>query len=312
MSATEGTRSRNPAGTEKLEARKGAKPPWIRVRLPSGDAHARLKALMRSKSLHTVCEEARCPNMGECWAAGTATFLILGDVCTRNCRFCAVAKGAPRPLDPQEPLKVAQAVRSMRLRHVVVTSVTRDDLPDGGASAFARTIEAVRAEAPHCSVEVLVPDFRGDRAALEVVLSARPHVLAHNVETVPRLYDRVRPQAVYARSLEVLQRAAAWPGGDLSVKSGIMLGLGESWEEILQVMDDLRAVGCHILTLGQYLSPGGGHLPVERFYPPEDFEELRTLGLQRGFRWVESGPLVRSSYHADQQVPQSIRETSGS
>ncbi len=291
---------------QKGGARETSKPPWIRVRLPSGESYGRVKALMRSKSLHTVCEEARCPNMAECWSSGTATFLILGEICTRNCRFCAVSSGVPRPWNPEEPDKILQAVTVMELRHVVVTSVTRDDLPDGGASAFSRTIEVLRGGVPRCSVEVLIPDFGGDRKALEKVLKAEPHILAHNMETVGRLYGKVRPGANYGRSLEILRLAAAW-GGNFAVKSGIMVGLGEHRREILQVMDDLRSAGCQILTIGQYLSPGGKHLPVERFWSPEEFEELRTLALGKGFLWVESAPLVRSSYHAHEQTRHWVR-----
>ena len=297
------------ASRGELTPRKLSKPPWIRVRLPSGEVHGRVKTLVRGKSLHTVCEEARCPNMAECWSAGTATFLILGKECTRNCAFCAVSSGAPLPLNPREPLDVARAVRSMGLRHVVVTSVTRDDLPDGGASVFAGTIEAIRRESPSCSIEVLIPDFQGSREALETVLCAEPNILGHNVETVPRLYARVRPRAVYERSLELLRRAGSWSdsreggrGGDFAIKSGIMVGLGETWGEVLQVMDDLLQAGCRILTIGQYLSPGGVCLPVERFYHPDEFEKLRVLGLEKGFRWVQSSPLTRSSYHAEKQI----------
>ncbi len=296
-------------GAGDREGCKASKPPWIRVRLPSSESVGRVKALMRSKSLHTVCEEARCPNMAECWSSGTATFLILGDLCTRNCRFCAVSSGVPRPLDPEEPNKILQAVRAMELNHVVLTSVTRDDLPDGGASVFSRAIKTLRREMPQCSVEVLIPDFGGHWKALEKVFAARPHVLAHNMETVARLYEKVRPGAKYGRSLELLRRASSW-GGDFAVKSGIMVGLGERWEEILQVMDDLGRAGCQILTVGQYLSPGGEHLPVERFYSPEQFEELRTAGLDKGFLWVESGPLVRSSYHAEEQRRHLVRMNS--
>jgi len=256
-----------------------------------------VKRLLREGALHTVCEEARCPNIGECFEAGTATFLILGDTCTRRCGFCAVASGRPLPPDPQEPERVARTVHRLGLRHAVITSVTRDDLPDGGAAAFAHTIRRIRELCPACGIEVLIPDFRGSAQALGVVMAAAPDVLNHNVETVPRLYPQVRPGAVYPRSLEVLARAKALAPG-VATKSGIMVGLGESRGELHQVMADLRAAGCDLLTIGQYLRPSPGHLPVARFYTPEEFHELQEEGLALGFRHVESGPLVRSSYHA--------------
>ena len=277
------------------------KPPWLRVRLPSGETHARLKRLMRRKTLHTVCEEAMCPNLAECWGHGTATFLILGDVCTRSCSFCAVKVGRPEPVDEEEPARVAEAVAAMNLRHAVVTSVNRDDLPDGGAAIFAETIRQIRARVPNCTVEVLIPDFKGDRQALATVMDARPDILDHNVETVPRLYPQVRPQAKYQRSLRVLRTAKELTPNALT-KSGIMVGLGETWDELLAVMADLRAVDCDILTIGQYLRPTRTHLPVVRYYTPDEFEALREAGYAVGFRWVESGPLVRSSYHADAQA----------
>ncbi len=275
------------------------KPPWIRSRLPAGEAYHRVRELMSRQGLHTVCREAACPNLGECWSSGTATFLILGDVCTRNCAFCAVKTGNPGgvPVDPSEPLAVAEAVAAMELRHAVITSVTRDDLPDGGAQVFAATIRAVRDRVPGCTVEVLVPDFSGDSEALDVVLDAHPEVLGHNLETVLRLYPRVRPRAQYRRSLDLLE-AAKKKRPDLLTKSGIMLGLGEIPREIFRVMEDLRGVHCDILTLGQYLRPSIRKLPVERYYPPREFEALRKAGMDAGFRWVEAGPLVRSSYHA--------------
>lgn len=257
--------------------------------------------MMRSKELHTICEEAHCPNIGECWGRGTATFLILGDVCTRSCRFCAVKRGRPHVIDWQEPARVAEAVAGMGLRHVVITSVNRDELPDGGALVFAETIRQIRSLAPRCTIELLIPDFLGDRAALQVVMEARPEILGHNLETVPRLYSFVRPQARYQRSLDVLQMAKELDPTAVT-KSGIMLGLGETGEEILAVMSDLRSVDCDILTLGQYLRPTETHLAVLKYYTPDEFAELKAAGNAAGFRWVESGPLVRSSYNAEAQA----------
>ncbi|MBX6395255.1 MAG: lipoyl synthase, partial [Alicyclobacillaceae bacterium] len=253
------------------------------------------------QTLHTVCEEARCPNIYECWSNRTATFMILGRICTRACRFCAVTSGRPTELDLEEPGRVAEATVAMGLRHVVVTSVARDDLEDGGASIFAATIRAIRERAPWCSVEVLIPDFQGSESALRTVLEARPDILNHNVETVRRLSDRVRSRAKYERSLELLRRSKQI-APDIPTKSSIMVGVGETWEEILETMDDLRAVDCDILTVGQYLQPTRKHLPVDRYYTPEEFARLKEEGLKRGFRHVESGPLVRSSYHAHEQV----------
>jgi lipoyl synthase len=277
------------------------RPPWLKVRFFGGENYQDLKRLMRSLDLHTVCESARCPNQGECWEHRTATFMILGDVCTRACGFCAVTSGRPAgPPDEAEPERVAMAVEQMRLKYAVVTSVNRDDQPDGGATIFALTIAAVRARVPKCKIEVLIPDFRGDAAALATVVAARPDVLNHNMETVPRLYRQVRPGAIYARSLELLRRgkqlAPAMP-----VKTGMMLGLGETREELLQAMNDLVACGADILTLGQYLQPTREHLPVVRFVHPGEFAEYQQLGMEMGFRHVESGPLVRSSYHAFEQ-----------
>jgi len=278
------------------------KPDWIRVRMVSGETYTRLKALMRSKSLHTVCEEARCPNMAECWGCGTATFLILGDTCTRRCRFCAVKTGNPHEVvNRGEADEVAQAVSAMSLNHVVVTSVTRDDLDDGGATIFAQTIAAIHGRAPGCTVEVLIPDFQGARESLKVVINGAPEILGHNMETVARLYREVRPQAIYHRSLHVLKAAKELDPSGLT-KSGFMVGLGETWDELLELMDDLREARCDILTVGQYLRPSQAHLPVFRYYTPEEFEALAEAGYERGFRWVESGPLVRSSYHADAQA----------
>lgn len=272
-------------------------PPWIKVRAPSGEGFTATRRVVRSLGLHTVCEEARCPNAAECWGQRTATFLLMGDVCTRACRFCAVRHGRPLPPDPDEPRRVAEAVRCLGLRHVVVTSVDRDDLPDGGAEHFAATARAIRATAPQCAIELLVPDFRGDQAALEAVVRSPVDVLGHNVETVPRLYQQARPGARYERSLGLLERAHKRRPG-LVTKSGLMAGLGESDEELLAVFRDLRDVGCSVLTVGQYLRPTAAQLPVDRYLTPEQFARLGLQALQMGFSHVESGPLVRSSYRA--------------
>ncbi|MBU5441421.1 lipoyl synthase [Paenibacillus sp. MSJ-34] len=277
------------------------KPDWIKIKLTTGDNYNEIKNMMRSKTLHTVCEEARCPNIYECWANRTATFMILGDICTRACRFCAVNTGMPTELDLQEPERVADAAEKMGLRHCVVTSVARDDLQDGGAAIFAETIKALRRKLPLCSVEVLIPDFMGNWDALRVVMDAKPDILNHNIETVERMSDRVRAKAKYRRSLELLQRAKQMQP-QIPTKSSIMLGVGEEWDEILQAMDDLRAVDCDILTIGQYLQPTKKHLAIEKYYRPEEFATLKEEGLRRGFSHVESGPLVRSSYHAHEQV----------
>jgi lipoic acid synthetase len=274
------------------------RPEWLKVRLPLGERFSDLKHLIDGQGLHTVCEEARCPNMAECWNAGTATFMILGDVCTRSCGFCAVKTGRPEGLDLQEPFRVAEAIRTMGVRHAVITSVNRDELPDGGAAVFAETIRQARLVNPSITVEVLIPDFRGVAWALEIVMAAKPDILNHNTETVPRLYMKVRPQAKYERTLELLQRSRT---GGMVTKSGLMLGLGETIEEVLQVMKDLSAAGCQILTLGQYLQPTKDHLPVERYVHPDEFRWLKGKGISMGFRHVESGPLVRSSYHAETQ-----------
>ena len=277
------------------------RPDWLRVRVPTGENYEELKRLMRSKALHTVCEEARCPNIGECWAHRTATFMILGSVCTRSCGFCAVATGRPMAVDWEEPRRVAEAAAQMSLRHVVVTMVNRDELRDGGATLFAATIRWIRRLNPECAVEVLASDFKGSHEALKILLDARPSVYSHNVETVPRLYRRVRPQAIYGRSLDVLQWAKElYP--DIPTKTGFMLGLGETRDEVLALMRDLRARDIDILTIGQYLQPTKEHLPIERYVTPEEFRELRDEGMAMGFRHVESGPLVRSSYHAWDQV----------
>jgi lipoic acid synthetase len=279
----------------------GRKPPWLKVRFPGGPNYMRLKSIMREGRLHTVCEEARCPNIGECWEAGTATFMILGDVCTRSCGFCAVTSGRPGAIDRLEPMRVANAVREMGLAHAVVTSVNRDDEPDGGASIFAQTIRWIRRLSPGTSVEVLIPDFMGNWDALAVVMDARPEILNHNTETVPRLYARVRPKARYERSLELLRRAKQLDPGTIT-KTGLMVGLGETEHELLQVFQDLLDNDVEVLTLGQYLRPSAKHLPLVRYYSPEEFAHLRDEALALGFKHVEAGPLVRSSYHAERQV----------
>jgi len=283
------------------------KPEWLKVKLTMGDDFMAVRSMISSLSLHTVCEEARCPNIYECWSNRTATFMIAGDVCTRRCGFCAVSKGLPKPLDAEEPHHVAEAVRKLNLKHAVITAVNRDDREDGGASHFAETIQAVRALNPDCKVEVLIPDFEGNDLALDTVLDAQPDVLNHNTETVPRLYHRVRPYARYeAWTLRLLARAAERRNIEsrgMLTKSGLMLGLGETTDEVVATMHDLRAVDCDVLTLGQYLQPAEKRLPVERFYSPDEFAELKRLGLAMGFRYVESGPLVRSSYHAHEHKP---------
>lgn len=276
-------------------------PEWIKVKAPHGEAFFGTKRLVQDLRLHTVCEEAHCPNVGECWGHKTATFMLLGDVCTRNCAFCAVAHGRPETVDPSEPQRVAEGVVRLGLRHVVVTSVDRDDLPDGGAGHFARTAEAIKQRVPHCTVEVLVPDFKGDLAAVETVVSAPVDIFNHNTETVPRLYKHVRPGAKYERSLGVLRHAKQHRPGMLT-KTGLMLGLGEEDAELRAVFADIAATGCNILTLGQYLRPSSAHLAVERYVSPAEFSALREEALTFGFRHVESGPLVRSSYHAWQHV----------
>jgi lipoyl synthase len=277
------------------------RPAWIKARAPMGEGYDRLRGLMRDLALHTVCEEARCPNVGDCWNRGTATFMILGDVCTRACGFCAVKTGLPgRPPDPEEPRRVAEAVARMGLRHAVITSVNRDDQGDGGASIFAACIREIRRRLPGCAVEVLIPDFKGDRDALQIVIDARPDVLNHNTETVPRLYRHVRPGARFDRSRELLRRSK---DAGLLTKSGIMLGLGEEWEEVLDTVRQIRGAGADVLTVGQYLRPSPDHLPVLRYYSPDEFVEIKGYALSLGYPHVESGPLVRSSYHADEQVP---------
>ncbi len=278
-------------------------PPWLKVRAPGGPTYLETRATVQSLGLHTVCEEAHCPNIGECWSHRTATVMLLGDICTRNCGFCAVGHGRPKPVDSMEPQRVAEAVARLGLHHVVVTSVNRDDLADGGAAHFACTAKAIKALVPSARVEVLVPDFQGNLEAVRTVVASPIDILNHNVETVPRLYKRVRPGAQYARSLGLLDEARrARP--DCLTKAGLMLGLGETSDEIDCVFRDLRDVTCDILTLGQYLRPSREHLPVERYLPPEEFDHLRARALAAGFRHVESGPLVRSSYHAWAHVPQ--------
>ena len=291
----------NPPLTMADSAAGHPRPSWLRVRFLGRENYQELKRIMRTLDLHTVCESARCPNMGECWEHRTATFMILGNICTRACGFCAVPSGRPLgPPDELEPERVAEAVERMGLRYAVVTSVNRDDQPDGGAAIFARTIVSIRERVPGCRVEVLIPDFRGDWGALETVMAAKPDVLNHNMETVPRLYRRVRKGAVYERSLELLRRARELSPAT-PTKTGMMLGLGEMHEEILSAMQEIAVQGTHILTLGQYLQPTAEHLRVERFVHPDEFAEYKRLGEQMGFKHVESGPLVRSSYHAFEQ-----------
>jgi lipoic acid synthetase len=277
------------------------RPEWIKVRAPSGETHQKLQALMRSKALHTVCEEAMCPNLGECWGAGTATFLMLGDVCTRTCGFCDIKHGKPGLLDWDEAERVAQAVKAMNLKHAVITSVNRDDRRDGGAPVFAMVIRRIRELLPGCSVEVLIPDFKGSLEALKIVMEARPEILNHNVETVPRLFKQVQPQDNYEWAAATLSNAKKLDS-EVLTKSGIMLGLGETLDEVKAVMRDQRSWGVDILTVGQYLQPSKKHLPIARYYTPEEFKEIRDHGREIGFKWVESAPLVRSSYHAAEQV----------
>lgn len=277
------------------------KPEWLRVRLPGGEGYSRVKNLMRSHGLHTVCEEAMCPNIGECWSKGTATFLLMGDTCTRSCGFCHIKTGRPGQLDENEPVRVAESVATLKLSHCVLTSVNRDELPNGGAHIFANSIREIRKRVPGCTIEVLIPDFKGDRAALKEVMDARPEILNHNTETVPRLYRTVRPQAQYERSLRVLSVAKELDSEAIT-KTGIMVGLGETKEEIIKVMEDWRRHEVDIVTIGQYLRPTPLHLPVYRYVHPDEFAEYKEIGLQMGFKWVESGPLVRSSYHAGGQA----------
>lgn len=278
-------------------ARREPKPEWLKVRAPGSPGYLRLKSVMRDLGLHTVCEEARCPNIGECWNHGTATFMILGDICTRACTYCAVAHGRPDAVDRDEPARVAHAVHALGLDYVVVTSVDRDDLSDGGAWAFAETIRETRARLPRCRIEVLIPDFRGNEEALRTVLDAGPDVLNHNTETVPRLYPAVRSGGRYEKTLELLDRSRRY-APRIPTKTGVMVGLGEEFDELIATFDDLRDVGCQILTIGQYLRPTDHHAPMTRYYHPDEFLSLKRAALERGFVQVESGPLVRSSYHA--------------
>ena len=279
------------------EMPRAPKPEWLKVRAPGSENYHRLKGLMRDLGLHTVCEEANCPNIGECWHHGTATFMILGDTCTRSCGYCNVLHGTPKAPDQDEPVKVASAIHAMALDYVVVTSVDRDDLADCGASHFARTIAETRQRIPQCRIEVLIPDFKGDESALRTVLDARPDILNHNIETVPRLYRMARPGGKYDRALELLDRSRCY-SPDIPTKSGLMVGLGEQWDEVVATLQDLRQAGCQIVTIGQYLRPSLANLPMVRYYTPSEFAELKRIGLEMGLAHIESGPLVRSSYHA--------------
>jgi lipoic acid synthetase len=280
------------------------KPPWLKIRLPAGEGFAEVRELIRSQDLHTVCHSARCPNVGECWDHRTATFMILGDVCTRNCTFCAVSGGNPDSVDATEPQRVAHSVKILGLKYAVITSVTRDDLPDGGAGVFAETVRAIRETSPDCKVELLIPDFQGDADALQSVIEAAPDVLGHNLETVPSLYPRVRPQADYQRSLGVLRRTAE---AGVRAKTGLMLGLGEDRDEVQRVMRDVLGVGCRLMTFGQYLQPTRKHHPVVRYVHPDEFAEIAATGDELGFDHVEAGPLVRSSYRAHLQMNEVLR-----
>jgi lipoyl synthase len=289
------------SGRHRVEPLPDRKPPWLKVKAPGGQNYVRLKNLMRELDLHTVCEEAHCPNVGECWEHGTATFMILGDVCTRNCAYCAVAHGRPPKFDPAEPERVAQAAAQMNLQHVVLTSVDRDDLPDFGAWAFAETVRQIKAVLPGCSVECLVPDFQGQESSIRAVLEADPDIYNHNTETVPRLYKKCRPGGRYERVMEIF-RVSKRLAPTIPTKTGMILGMGETIEEVKVVMRDLRDVDVDILTLGQYLRPSADHIPIDRYVTPDEFAHLREFGMAMGFRHVESGPLVRSSYHAWEQV----------
>lgn len=288
-------------GRHRVEPLPERKPSWLRVKAPGGENYVRLKGLMKELDLHTVCEEAQCPNVGECWQHGTATFMILGDVCTRNCGYCAVSHGRPPKYDLGEPDRIGTAIAQMNLQHAVITSVDRDDLPDFGAYIFAETIRQIHQRLPGCSVEVLVPDFQGNEEAIRTVLAAGPEIYNHNTETVPRLYKRARPGGRYERVMQIF-RFVKREAPHIPTKTGIMVGLGETKEELVAVMHDLRAVDVDILTLGQYLRPSNDHLPLDRYYTPDEFRELREIGMRLGFKHVEAGPLVRSSYHAWEQV----------
>jgi lipoic acid synthetase len=293
--------TRDRVDPEKTDTTPLRRPVWIKVRAPSGETYAQLQSLMRRKALHTVCEEANCPNMGECWGDGTATFLLLGDVCTRTCGFCDIKHGKPGALDWLEPERVAQSVKAMELQHAVITSVNRDDRKDGGAPIFALVIRSIRQIYPGCSIEVLIPDFKGSLEALQMVMDARPEILNHNVETVPRLFKQVQPQDHYEWSRAILSNAKKMDP-EVLTKSGIMVGLGETIDEVKDTLRDIRTWGVDIVTIGQYLQPSRRHLPIARYYTPEEFIELKNFSLAIGFQWVESGPLVRSSYHAADQV----------
>jgi lipoic acid synthetase len=291
----------------------GPRPEWLKVRIRANETFQSVNQMITDLSLHTVCQEARCPNIFECWSEGTATFMILGDICTRHCGFCAVGKGKPRPIDPDEPRHVAQAVKRLGVKHAVVTSVNRDELPDGGALHFARTVSWIHSLNPGTRIEVLIPDFCGDQEALNTVLKARPDVLNHNTETVARLYKRVRPDAKYEQSLELLRRANEFKDEHpMLTKSGLMVGLGESRDELLMTFRDIAETGCDILTVGQYLAPTPKHIPIERYYTPDEFSDLKTQATRMGFRYVESGPLVRSSYHAGRHTQSNIAAGYGS
>ncbi len=286
----------------------GTIPPWIRVRVTEGENFKQLKGLVSERRLHTVCEEARCPNIFDCWSRRTATFMILGDVCTRACRFCAVTSGRPRELDLGEPLRVAESVAQLGLRHAVITSVDRDDLADGGSGIFARTIRAIRRRSPGTTIEVLTPDFQGDLEAVRTVVEAGPNIFNHNTETVPRLYARIRPKAVYANSLALLRHVKELAPA-MVTKSGLMVGLGEQEDELIEVFRNMRAHNIDVLTVGQYLRPSKKHAEVVRYYRPEEFAHLKQAAVEMGFKHVEAGPLVRSSYHADEQVPDEARKS---
>ena len=292
-----------------MTSRRPRKPDWLKVRFPAGPNYARIDRYHREQGLHSVCRSAACPNQGECWSQGTATFMILGEKCTRDCRFCNVVQAPPEPPDPNEAAGIARAVQELNLSHAVITTVTRDDLADGGAAQFAAVTAAIRRQQPDCRIELLISDLQGNHQALQTILEAGPDILGHNLETVPRLYATARQGADYRRSLDLLA-AARQLAPQLPTKSGLMLGMGEEREEVLAVLDDLRSVDCTMLTLGQYLQPSRAHLPVVRYLPPEEFETLRAEGLQRGFRHVEAGPLVRSSYHAAEQYKESHHEQS--
>ncbi len=300
MGAADSTNLPPPASNAGLENPPRRLPPWMKVRMPGGPEYIRLKNLLRESGLHTVCEEARCPNIGECWDRRSATFMILGDICTRRCHYCAVTTGRPTGLDMAEPDRVARAVQNMELRYCVITSVNRDDLPDGGSLVFAMCLRRIRKLAPECRVEVLIPDYNGSLPALKTTVEAGPAVLNHNIESSRRIFPKVRPKGDYRRSIDLLARVKDLDP-NMPTKSGIIVGMGEAWDEVMETMEDLRAVGCDLLTIGQYLRPSKNHVAIDRFYTPDEFDKLRMLGESMGFKHVASGPLVRSSYHADDQ-----------